>query len=67
MRTSLYQNKNGATSHNTEYTLRAYALALRDISFGNFFYPQTVIRNSEPSYRKNYLKVGGICYPKGGE
>ncbi|GEM_PF-4925989 len=34
-----------ATSYNTAYTLRADALALRDIAFGNVVYAETVIGN----------------------
>jgi len=35
------------TSPNTAYTLRTHALALQDIAFGNFFYPQNVISNGQ--------------------
>lgn len=34
--------KNTATADNTAYTLRAYALALRDIAFGNIVYAGNV-------------------------
>ncbi len=35
------------TSDNTAYTLRAYALALRDIASGNVVYAETVVRNTK--------------------
>jgi hypothetical protein len=50
-----YTDKNwGATSHNTAYTLRANALALRDIApFGrNVVYAENVIRNCRGVMKK---------------
>ena len=38
-------NKLPKPSDNTAYTLRAYALALRDIAFGNVVYAGNVSRN----------------------
>jgi len=35
-----------STADNTAYTLRAYALALRDIAFGNVVYAGNVIRHT---------------------
>jgi len=50
MRISRHPNKNEAISHNTAYTLRAYALALRDIvPIGrNVVYAGNIIRKIVP-------------------
>ena len=42
-----YLTKRQPTADKTAYTLRAYAFALRDIAFSNFFYPPNVKRKRQ--------------------